>query len=181
MVLNLLGLGKPDVNAIISGLLGVSDLEKILKVMELIVKFPESEQKSCLDKIHKLTGQPKGVLKDLLMEAKNNKGAAPADWPDITMEYFLSNEFEGGRLLIRAQDGQYWKYNSKYWDVIQKEEIKSTLLNYARETVAASEGSSGGSSTIMRAALDILEGRVYRKSNPLHAQEVPAVINCLFI
>lgn len=178
-VLVLLGVGNPDFALMINGLRESSDLEEIRKVMAHLATLPESKQNSHIDRIKKLTGQPKSALNAALKEAKKALNALQArDWADLTMERLLRGEFESGRTLIRAEDGRYWQYNGQYWVPVNDDFIKGELIPYARKTVAASDGATNVSA-IMTKVLNALPGRARRDGNPLHSQEARAVINCL--
>jgi P4 family phage/plasmid primase-like protien len=178
-ILILLGIGKPDLSSTINGFSKTTDLESIREVMAILATFPESDQKAYIDRIKLLTGQAKGVLSSLLKEAQQLINAKQAiDWSDITMERLLRVKFEGGRTLIRAEDGRYWQYNGRHWEPVSDDFIKSTLLPYARDTVAYSEGRTTVSA-INNAVLNTLSGRAHKENNPLHTQDAPSVINCL--
>lgn len=175
----LLGIGKLDLSSTINGLSKTTDLEAVGEVIAMLATLPESEQKVYLDRIKLLTGHSKSILGSLLKEAQQLLNAKQAvDWNDITMESLLRMRFEGGRSLIRAEDGRYWQYNERHWEPVSDDFIKGALLPYARETVACSEGETTVSA-ITNGVLNTLSGRVYKENNPLQVQDVPSVINCL--
>lgn len=179
-ILALLGIGKPDIKEAISKLLGVSDIAEITEVVKMLVPLSQAEQKNFIDQIHTVTKQSKTSLNALLKEVQRESNAAqPMDWADYMMEFFLKEEFEGGYHLLRASDGEYWKYNGKNWEQTPVVEIKNVMLDYAR-TVSGMSGTEKESSPLIRDALNILDGRVYRKNDPLCLLDsnIPTVINC---
>lgn len=179
-ILTLLGVGKPDIGKAIAELMGVNDTDRIMEVIKLLVDFPNGKQKDCIDKIKDMTKLSTSTLKALLKDALNEVPTVGAlDRPDVMMERFLSWEFRGGRYLMRASDGLYWNYTGTHWEPIAKDAIKKRMIDYAREIIEESENTGIGVSTLLTAALNIIEGRVYNEDNPLHAPTTPAVINCL--
>lgn len=178
-ILALLGIGKPDMKDAISKLLGISDISKIKEIVKMLIPFSQAEQKIFIDQIHTVTKQSKTALNALFKEVQRESNTTPAmDWSDLMMELFLKEKFESGHRLMRASDGDYWQYNGKYWEQTPSAFIKKEMIPYAREIVAASE--VGTTSSLIRDALNILEGRVYRENDPLRLLDsnIPMVINC---
>lgn len=178
-ILTLLGIGKPDIKEAISKLFGVSELSEIKEVIKMITYLSTAEQKSTIDQIHTLTKRPKTVLNELLKEVKNEaKTTQPMDWSDYMMELFLEEKFKSGQNLLRSCEGSYWQYNGKYWEPAPTDFLKKEMIPYAREIVAASETKTA--SSLIRDALNLLEGRVYRENDPLRQLDlnIPTVINC---
>lgn len=178
-ILQLLGIGKPDINAAISNLHNNSGIDKIKQVMKLLTPFSAAEQKAYLGRIQNITKYPKTALNEFLKEAKEVANLkSPVDWPDTAMERFLNAEFERGRLLFRGDDCQYWCFNGRYWQSVSDDFLKNKLLNHARDAAEASEGRVSVVSVIT-GALTILSGRTHKENNPIHMHDnAPSVINC---
>ncbi len=179
-ILQLLGIGKPDIKTAIVNLDGTKDIDRIRTVIEMLVSIPETEQAAYIDQIRKETQYSKKALNELLketIELANRK--PPVDLVETAMELCLQKVFGGGRLLLRSKDGQYWCYSGRYWETEPENYIDSELRPYAKEIVEAS-GNNRSLNYIVSGVIKLLPGRVYRKSNPLHSRDtIPSVINCL--
>jgi P4 family phage/plasmid primase-like protien len=178
-ILDLLGLGNPDISSEISKLNNQSSISDIKLVLLTLLSLPKSEQSFYLDKISKQAFQKKGTLTSLLKETRLEQNKKPPiDLNDILMEVLLSAEYEGGENLLYTSDRSYWHYNDQYWEMIPAQQIKQLLLSHARQFIA--EIKKGSVSSFNNTVINILEGRVFRQNDPLGRLNfnLPSVINC---
>ena len=178
-ILELLGLGKPDMVSLISGLSNQSSVEDIKEVLHALLLFPCAEQDFHLDKLAKQTSAKKGTLKSLLKEVSFEQAQiGPRDLADCLMESLLKVAYEDGQHLLYTHDKLYWQYNGRFWEKIPEQQIKRALLPLAREFIAEIE--KGTVPSFNNAVINILEGRVYRENDPLRQlnYDPPSVINC---
>lgn len=178
-ILQILGIGAPDIIKAINKLDGTKDIDKIKKVINMVVKASFADQAAYIDLIKSTTPYSKKVLNEFVKEAKDSLNQKPAvDLVDITMERFLKERFEGGRLLLRGEDSQFWYYNGKYWKPKVDDFIKNELIPYARQAVIESE-ERVSANVISNGVINFLTGRVYRDNNPIYNNEnISSVINC---
>lgn len=96
----------------------------------------------------------------------------------LTMETLLDTYFDSGRHLLMADDGNYWVYNGCCWTIVSEKLIKKRLLIIAKNIADPAEGTTVNG--LVKAALNLLEGRVYREGDPLRLNGLnqPMVINC---
>lgn len=178
-ILDLLGVGKPNIDKAISELWDYSGIVEIKSVLKILLYFTQAQQAFYIDKIAKRTSAKKTTLKFLLGEVKSEEADIdPTDLSDSLMETMLRANYNGGEHLLRTPDRVYWEYDGRMWQPITEQEIKNALLPHARDLIAEIEG--GSVSRFNTSVLNILEGRAHRLNNPLRQldQDPPAVINC---
>jgi P4 family phage/plasmid primase-like protien len=179
-ILDLLGVGKPDVQKAIEQLNSQSKFADIKGVLTLLLPYSPAQRAHFFDKITKQTSAKRSTLKPLMDEVIAEKSLSkPRDTSDKLMEAMLQAEYKGGEHLILTSDRTYWRYNGCYWESIPDHHLKKTLLPHARRLVRELEGESVAQ--FNTSVMNILEGRVYREENPLRQinRDMPTVINCL--
>ena len=178
--MDLLGVGKPDVQKAIEQLNSQSTMADIKEVLKLSLSYSQAQRMHFLDKIANNTPFKKATIKALMDEVMAEKSLSkPIDVSDRLMEAMLNAEYKGGEHLLLSSDRTYWRYNGCYWEPIPDHHLKKTLLPHARKLVQKLE--DGSVATFNTSIMNILEGRVYREDNPLRQinREMPSVINCL--
>jgi P4 family phage/plasmid primase-like protien len=178
-ILNLLGVGKPDIDSVIGKLSNLSTIPDIKEVLKILLSFPDTQRKFYLDRMSKQTSFKKGSLQSLLQEVISEEfDLGPQDLADSLMETLLAIEYQEGQHLLYTSDNSYFHYTGSHWRKIPEQQIKKTLLPHARELIAEIE--RGSVTNFNNAVLNILEGRAYRQDDPLRQidQDPPAVINC---
>lgn len=179
-ILDALGVGEPDINTFISKLHSHSELSDIKDVLMSMLYFSRAEKMIYLDQIAKQTFFKKAALKRLLEEIElDQRTKEPRDMADILMEVLLSSDYQEGHWLLYAADKTYWEYTGSFWKRIPEQHIKHTLMPHARQLIADRE--EGAVASLNSAVMNILEGRVYRPSDPLRQiDHTPSpVMNCL--
>jgi len=178
-VLDLLGIGKPDIDKLISGLNNQSSLSDIEKVVKALCPMSIAEQEFYLDKIKNRTKNNITALRKMLKEvAYDEPHCGAQDYADILTEKLLSYEYKEGQNLLNSPDRSYWFYNDHFWERIPIQHIKNLLLPHARDLIAEIE--VGTISSFNNEVLNILEGRVYRNDDPLRkfSADPKPIINC---
>lgn len=176
-ILNLLRLGKLDLQQHIDSLSNKSSIDDIKSVLGFFVDLSEAEQKLNLDRLQDITKANKSTLESILKEVMLNKKIAH-DKADVLMEVFLKEKYSGGQHLMFSSDKTYFQYNGKCWEKIPEQHIKKSLLSLGRDF----KGVIGKSSlrSVIDNILSLLEGRVYQENNPMRQvnRDAPPVINC---
>lgn len=179
-IMDLLGVGKPDVQKSIERLNSQSTISDIKEVLRLLLSYSHGQRMHFLDKIAKDTPFKKASLKALMEEVASEASLSkPSDMSDHLMEAMLMAAFKGGEHLLLSSDRTYWRYNGCYWEPIPDQHLKKSLLPHARKFVQELEGETVAH--FNNSIMNILEGRVYREDNPLRQanREMPTIINCL--
>lgn len=177
-ILTLLGVGKPDIDGIIAKLSKASTPTEIESVIKLLIPLPVADQAIFLDQIQKKTEQSKSALTKIFNAAKKAADFFNSEDRAVFMvELFLDEHYEGGRCLIRAQDGKFWQFNGRYWEIAPEDLIKKKLLPFAGEVA---DDDKRHVSSMLNAGINVLSGRVFREGDPLRLNsDPPTVINCL--
>lgn len=176
-ILELLGIGKPDIGRIIDKLSNASSPVEIEDVIRKLVSLPVAYRGIHLEQIKQRTGKTKGAVNSIYKAVLDEEQAQNVtDIPVLLMELLLAKYFQSGRHLLMADDGNYWFFNGRHWTIISEKLLKKKLLILAAEFADERNSVNG----MVNAALNLLEGRVYREGDPLRLNGLnqPMVINC---
>ncbi len=176
-VLTLLGIGQIDIEAKISKLSKSSTLAEIEETVKLILSLPPAAHEIHLSEVKKQSEQTKAAINSIYKAVKKEeRNRLSEDQAVMLMEMLLEEHYESGRLLIRIKDGNYYSYNGRHWEVEPEDSIKRKMLPLANELYNP-EGMNV--SPMVNAALNLLQGRVFKGGDPLrHNSTPPMVINC---
>ncbi|MGB4107838.1 MAG: phage/plasmid primase, P4 family [Alphaproteobacteria bacterium] len=176
-ILELLDVGKPDIGRMIDKLSNTSSPVEIEDVIRQLVALPVAHREINLEQIKRKTHQTKGALNAIYRAVLGEEQARNVtDIPVLLMELLLTTHFESGRYLLMADDGNYWRFNGCHWGIVSEKLLKKRLLTLAAEFADERNTVNG----MVNAALNLLEGRVYREGDPLRLSGInqPMVINC---
>ncbi len=177
-ILELLGVGKPNIDRIIDKLSNASSPVEIEDAIRHLVVLPVAYREMHMEKIHEKTKKAKGALKKILNAVTQEEASrSVTDTAVMVMETLLDTYFDSGRHLLMADDGNYWLYNGCCWTIVSEKLIKKRLIIIAKDIADPENDSVSG---LINAALNLLEGRVYREGDPLRLNGLnqPMVINC---
>ncbi|HQX28356.1 MAG TPA: hypothetical protein PKX38_10535, partial [Alphaproteobacteria bacterium] len=159
-ILELLGVVKPDIDRIIDKLSNASSPVEIEDAIRHLVVLPVTYREMHMEKIYEKTKKAKGALKQILKAVTQEEmSKSMADTAVFVMEVLLDTYFDSGRHLLMADDGNYWLYNGCCWTIVSEKLIKKRLLIIAKDLADPEKETVNG---LVNAALNLLEGRVYR-------------------
>lgn len=175
-ILDLLGVGKPNIDSEISKLSNNSSSSEIESVMKMLLFLSNNEQAIYLERIKNQTKMSKSMLKDFLKNARElNISNVSGDEVTALIEAFLDKYYKNGRLLMHCEDGNYWSYNERFWEITNENLLMQQLIPLAQQYITESLSITGAVTNALR----LLKGRVYRPGDPLRLHgDVPSVINC---
>lgn len=175
-ILKLLGTAKPDPVAAISKLSNVSSASEIEDIIAQLLPLSVAERELHMERIKTQTKMGKTVLNKILKSVQNTaQSKTSSDKSVVIMNRLLHEQYDNARTLLRTTDGNFWRFNSRYWEVLPEDLLKKQLLPLAEQIAEGTDRISA----IVNAAINMLEGRVFREDDPLrYNSEPPMVINC---
>lgn len=150
-----------DLNRKIAMLSPTSSTSEVTRCMELAASFDALQQSRFVNMISKQSGVPKPEVRKWVAQSAKQRYAAkaelstrvqaseseespvPADLGHYLAELVLKEHYADGEHLLYANEGRYWKYNGRYWQVrsdaaVDGDILKSTMRLRAELSAAAS-------------------------------------------
>lgn len=171
-ILELLGVGKPDIGAVIAKLSNVSSPEEINQALKLLLTLPLLEREINLEAVAEKTNKGKTLLGKILKNmAKSPDGNGAVDRASVLMEMLLDVYYESGRHLLRTA-GVFWEYNGKIWVIVEDDQLKQRLLLLVEEVAEENDKFAN----LVSAAMSLLAAKVYKEGDPLRFNSDPLMV-----
>lgn len=99
-----------------------------------------------------------------------------ADPGEAYCQLVLDAQFEGGKHLLFAEDGNFWRYNEKYWAPMSSTALESTVLDLIQKR---NDRLKIATATLVKQVIALLKPKVSAKDNdPLRFKSPPlSVLN----